>query len=101
MGEVLSEQAVRQVAKLARLRLTDEQIHIYRRQLEDVLVHLDALRRLEVEDIEPMAHPLTLTNHLQDDVVGPSLPAAIVLGMAPAVEGPWMVAPKVIGEGGG
>jgi len=100
MSEVLSEQAVRQVAKLARLRLTDEQVRIYRRQLEEVLGHLDTLGRIDVDGIEPMAHPLALTNHLQDDVVGPSLLPATLLGMAPAVEDAWMVAPKVMGEEG-
>ena len=67
MAQRLSIDEVRHVAKLARLRLTDEQLERYRGQLSAVLDHIAKLSELDVEGVEPMAHPSDLTNRLDDD----------------------------------
>lgn len=100
MSENLSKDTVRRVAELARLRLSDEQLEGYRGQLSDVLGHLDKLAELDVDGVEPLAHPLPLTNHLESDHVEPSLPVEQLLHLAPAVEGSFLAVPKVIGESG-
>ena len=93
----LSVEAVRHVARLARLRLTDEQLEAYREQLSTILDHLDTLRGLDLDDVEPMAHPLDITNRLAEDQVGPSLPVEDVLRNAPATEQRFLAVPKVLG----
>lgn len=101
MHEPLSLDEVRHVASLARLRLTDEETEQYRRELSTVLAHIDMLKKLDVEGVEPMSHPSDLTNRLADDVVEPSLDVETLLGGAPAVEGRFLTVPKVLGDGGG
>ena len=96
MAERLSIDEVRHVAKLARLRLTDEQLERYRGQLSAVLEHIAKLSELDVEGVEPMAHPSDLTNRFDDDVPGPMLPREKILGMAPATEGNYLAVPKVL-----
>ncbi len=96
MAERLSIDEVRHVAKLARLRLTDEQLERYRGQLSKVLDHIAKLSELDVEDVEPMTHPSDLTNRFDDDVPGEMLPRETVLGLAPATEGDYLAVPKVL-----
>ena len=95
MSEVLTDETV------ARLHLSDAQIQAYRRQLGEVLTYLDLLQQLEVENVEPMAHPLALANRLHDDIVEPSLPLKSLLDLAPETRDGLLVVPKVIAEGGG
>ena len=102
MAERLSLDEVRHVAKLARLRLSDEQLEEYRGQLSSVLDHIASISELDVEGVEPMAHPSDLVNRLDEDVPAPSFDAKTVLERAPAVEGEFIAVPKVLAadEGG-
>jgi aspartyl-tRNA(Asn)/glutamyl-tRNA(Gln) amidotransferase subunit C len=96
MSDRLSLDEVRHVAKLARLKLTDEQLEQYRSQLSTVLDHIAKLNELDVEGVEPMAHPGDLTNRLDDDVPGESLGVEQVLAIAPAIESQFLAVPKVL-----
>ena len=96
MAERLTIDEVRQVAKLARLRLTTEQLQLYRGQLSTVLDHIAKLSEVDVEGVEPMAHPSDLTNRLDEDVIGESLPVETVLALAPAIEAGFLAVPKVL-----
>ncbi len=98
MAERLSLDEVRHVAKLARLRLTNEELEQYRSQLSAVLEHIAKLNELKVAGVEPMAHPSDVTNRLDEDVVGESMPVKQLLAIAPAVEGQFLAVPKVLGE---
>ncbi len=55
---------------------------------------------MDVEGVEPMAHPLPITNHLDEDVIEPSLPVETLLDLAPMTEGPFLTVPKVIDDAG-
>jgi aspartyl/glutamyl-tRNA(Asn/Gln) amidotransferase C subunit len=95
----LDQAAVRHVAKLARLRLTDEQVVRYQGQLESILGHISKLNAVDVGDVEPMAHPMPLNNRLAEDVPVQPMPVEALLRNAPAVEGRFLAVPKVLGEG--
>ena len=97
----LTAEEVRHVAKLARLRLSDPHVAEYRSQLSSVLDHIAMLERLDVSDVEPMAHPLDITNRLADDEIEAPLPLEALLRNAPAVEGRLLAVPKVLDTGGG
>ena len=101
MPEPLTRPAVEHVAKLARLALDDETIELYRRQLSTVLDHIAMLQRLDVEGVEPMAHPLDVTNRLAEDEPGSAMPLDALLDNAPAREGRYLAVPKVLEDGGG
>ncbi len=96
MAERLSLDQVRHVAKLARLRLTDDELQEYRRQLSTVLEHIATLQLLDVDGVEPMAHPGDITNRLDEDEPTPSLSRKQVLKIAPATEGLFLAVPKVL-----
>ena len=98
MAERLTIDEVRQVAKLARLSLTDRQLQRYRDQLSTVLDHIAKISELDVENVEPLAHPSDLTTRLDEDKVGESLPVETVLGLAPSTELNFLSVPKVLDD---
>ena len=98
MAQRLTIDEVRHVAKLARLRLTDQQLSRYRDQLSTILDHIAKISELDVENVEPLTHPSDLTTRLDEDKVGPSLPVEKVLGLAPSTELGFFSVPKVLGD---
>lgn len=97
----ISEDDVRKVAVLSRLRLSDEQVHQYAEQLEAVLGYVDTMNEVDIEDVEPMAHAVDQTNVLRDDVPSEPLPTETILERAPKADGAFFEVPKVLGDGGG
>ncbi len=95
MPEPLSAEDVRHVARLARLRLSPEQVHSFRTQLSSILDHLATLAELDLEGVD--ASPAVgAANRLADDVVADAMPLADLQRNAPAVEGPFLAVPKIL-----
>jgi aspartyl-tRNA(Asn)/glutamyl-tRNA(Gln) amidotransferase subunit C len=94
----ISREDVAHVAQLARLRLTDDELDLYTTQLEAVLDHAEDVESLDVEGIEPTAHPFPLVNVTRPDVVAPCLDRDEVLAAAPAVEAGQFKVPMILGE---
>lgn len=59
---------VRQVAHLARIRLTDEEAGVYQEQLDGILKYVEQLNAIDVEGIEPTAHAEDLFDVYREDV---------------------------------
>ncbi|MSR17654.1 MAG: Asp-tRNA(Asn)/Glu-tRNA(Gln) amidotransferase subunit GatC [Phycisphaerales bacterium] len=95
----LTAEEVAHVAKLARLCLDPDRLEAYRAQLSSILGHIASLKSVDVSGVEPMAHPLSISNQLADDVPGPTLSLEQVLMNAPAREGAFIAVPKVLDEG--
>ena len=94
---VLADDDVRHVAKLARLAVPDGRIHAYATQLTGILDYVAKIAEVDVENVEPTAHAVDLTNVLRPDRVGPMLPVGQVLQNAPDSDPPFFKVPKVIG----
>ncbi len=88
---------VRHVATLARLAIPHERLAQLQRELVAILGHIEQLQLIDTAALEPMAHPLTLSNRLGDDLEVPGMPIADLLRSAPATEGCYLVVPKVLG----
>lgn len=101
MTQRITEDDVRHVAKLSRLKLSEDQVHHFRDQLENVLGYIAKLNELDVTNVEPMAHPLESTNVLREDVPAPGMDVDMAIGNAPAKSPPFFKVPKVLGEGSG
>ncbi len=100
-GGGLTESEVRKVAKLSRLELSDAEIADSAERLAAVLGYVDRLGEMDVEGVEPMAHPSDDSNRLDEDVPRDGLPTSVLTGMSPASEGDFVKVPKVIDGGGG
>jgi len=96
----ISEEQVRHVALLARLALTDEQVASFGEDLNSILGHIDTIQQLDLEGVEPTAHPLETVNSTRADVVRPGLSRELALKNAPESDGTAFVIPQIVGPGG-
>ena len=92
----LTPEQVRQVARLARLEIRDDEIEHYTGQLSRILGMVDQLSAADTQDVSPMAHPLSMVQRLRPDEVTETDRRADFQSVAPAVERGLYVVPKVI-----
>ncbi|MDH5174007.1 MAG: Asp-tRNA(Asn)/Glu-tRNA(Gln) amidotransferase subunit GatC, partial [Elusimicrobiota bacterium] len=53
---MITKNEVEYVARLARLKLTEEEKEKYTKQLGDILKYIDKLNELNTEKVEPTSH---------------------------------------------
>lgn len=97
----LRDQDVRHVARLARLRLTDEEIDGVRQDLNRVLGYVSKLHELDLQDVAATMHVVTTRAPLRDDQVSPSLAVAEAVKNGPVVRGSMFVVPRIMDGGDG
>jgi aspartyl-tRNA(Asn)/glutamyl-tRNA(Gln) amidotransferase subunit C len=71
------------VAKLARLRLSDEEVERMAGELSKILEHVETMNELDLEGVEPTSHVVDLVNVLREDVPRPGLDRDTALEQAP------------------
>lgn len=76
-------QEVKDVAELARLELTEDELAAMTRQLGSILDYIGQLQQLNLDGVEPLAHALEIHNVFREDEPAPSLPVAEALANAP------------------
>ena len=83
----LSREEVLNIARLARVDLTDAEIDKMCEQLSDILENFEVLQQVATDDVPPTAQSIALQNVFRDDTFAPSLPPDEVLANAPRREG--------------
>jgi len=94
----LTPDDVANLARLARIELTPDELALLAPQLDVILESVAHVSDVAADDIPPSSHALPLTNVFRDDVVVPSLPLADVLAGAPAAELDRFRVPRILGE---
>jgi aspartyl-tRNA(Asn)/glutamyl-tRNA(Gln) amidotransferase subunit C len=94
----LDAAALRKIAHLARLELSEAELKAYGPQIGAILDHIGELRKLDVEGVEPLAHAVELADVRRDDVPRPGLPSDAALANAPAVAGPYFTVPRILDQ---
>jgi aspartyl-tRNA(Asn)/glutamyl-tRNA(Gln) amidotransferase subunit C len=82
---VIDRDQVLHVARLARLRLSEDEIDRMSRELSGVLDHIEKISELDLAGVEPTSHVVELENVLRADEPRPSWPRERVLEGAPDV----------------
>ncbi len=98
MAQRITTAEVAHVARLARLELAAGELERFTGQLAAVLDHASDIEALDLEGVEPTAHPLALRNVLRPDVPAPGLDRDEVLAGAPSVEAGRFRVPRILGE---
>jgi aspartyl-tRNA(Asn)/glutamyl-tRNA(Gln) amidotransferase subunit C len=80
---VIDREQVLHVARLARLRLTDDEVGRMGEELSTILDHIEKLNELDLEGVEPTSHVIELENVLREDVPRPSLERDKAMEQAP------------------
>ena len=98
MSSALDESAVRHVAHLARLDITDEEVARFAGQLSGILGYVEKLNELDTTDVPPTAHTLPVNNVFRADVVRPSWEVDRALHNAPQCQEGLFRVPKVLDQ---
>ncbi len=91
----LDPATVRRIAKLARIRVEEDQLVPLQAQLNSILGWIDQLNEVNVEGIEPLTG-LQMAARMRDDVVTDGGIPEQVLANAPEREGAFFTVPKVV-----
>lgn len=101
MAERIEESQVRKVAKLARLQLTDAEVGEFTGQLSAILGYVEKMNELDTENVEPLAHCLSISNVFRQDRVEESLGTEKALANAPQRDGGFFKVPKILDDSSG
>lgn len=94
----LTPEQVLKIAHLARLNLSEADIALYTPQLSNILGFIEQMNQADTSQVEPLAHPLDLSQRLRADNVIESDMRAKFQQIAPRVEAGLYLVPKVIEE---
>lgn len=83
---MIDREQVDHVARLARLKFSDEEAGELAVELSAILDHVDLLASVDTDDIEPTTHVVELVNVLRDDVPAAELSVEEALANAPESE---------------
>jgi len=98
VNPIIDESAVRHVAHLARLQLSDEEISRFAGQLSVILEYVAQLRSVDTRDVPPTAHPLSVHNVFREDEIVEPWPPELALHNAPAKQNDFFKVPKVLDQ---
>jgi len=80
---VIEREQVEHVARLARLKLSEEELERMSGELSGILEHVDRISELDLDDVEPTSHVIALENVLRPDEPRPSWSRDEMLERAP------------------
>lgn len=89
-------ETVRRIAKLARIKVADEEVEHLQGELNAILAFVEQLSEVDVEGIEPMTSVTPMQMKKRPDVVTDGGDPAAVLNNAPARDGDFFLVPKVV-----
>ena len=95
-SEILSVEDVKHIARLAALRIDDDEVQTMRRQLSDILAHFQTLVELDTEGVPPTGHTTDAHSVMRDDEEMPALERDRTLANAPFVDGEFVRVRPVI-----
>ena len=96
MTTAITQDQVRHVAKLSRLKLNERQVQQFTSQLANILSYVEKLNELDTSNVEPTAHAVPIKNILRDDVFVEGIGIEKVLQNAPDRDGPFFKVPRVL-----
>ena len=94
----LTTDDVAQLAALARIELTDQELARMAPALAIILDAVASVSEVADADVPPMSHAMPLTNVFRDDVVRPGLTQEQALAGAPATHEGMFLVPRILGE---
>ena len=87
---------VRKVAKLAHIRMAEEQLEPVAQRLDGIMRWIEQLNEVDTDGVEPMSSSEAVSLPLREDVVSEGGDAAKVLANAPKADRGFFVVPKVV-----
>jgi len=95
---MIEKKEVKHIANLAHLKLSNEEINLFTRQLGDILDYINKLNEIDTDEITPTAYNIPMKNVLREDKVKESMDREKVLTNAPEKKDGQFRVPKIISE---
>jgi aspartyl-tRNA(Asn)/glutamyl-tRNA(Gln) amidotransferase subunit C len=96
--ERLSHNEVRDIAELAKLQLSDEEVAKYAQQLNQILDYFTMLQEVDTSQVNPTDSVLPLKTVMRPDTLGQALSPQEVVANAPAAEANQFKVNAVLGD---
>lgn len=93
---MISKEEVLHIAKLAKLKLSEEELEMFQEQLGKILEYFKKLEGLNTENVEPMKHVIETKNVLREDEPKEPISQEEALKNAPKSKEGFFEVPKVI-----
>jgi len=94
----VTENDVKIVASLSRLKISDEESAEVIAQLDKFLTYVENLQAVDTSKIEPTTYALPMQNIFREDKVKPSLNRELALSNAPVQDDGYFKVPRVLEE---
>ena len=82
------------MGRLARLKLTDDEVERMSGELSTILDHIEKIGELDLDDVEPTSHVVQVENVLRVDEPRPSWPRERMLDESPDATGEGFSVPS-------
>ncbi len=92
----LDIKTVHDIARLARLNVSEQQAERYRDELSNILDLVAQMEAVDTSDIEPMTHPFDATMRMRADAVTEPNNRDKYQAIAPSTEDGLYLVPKVL-----
>ena len=92
----ISPEQIEHLAKLARLSFSEAEKKQIADELNTIIHYVDQLQDVDVSNLEPLSHPLEISNILRADEAKGSLPQKVATRTAPSSQDGFFKVPKVI-----
>ncbi|MEQ8447326.1 MAG: Asp-tRNA(Asn)/Glu-tRNA(Gln) amidotransferase subunit GatC [Pelagibacterium sp.] len=87
---------VRRIGRLARIRITEDEVAAYEGELNAILGFVEQLDEVDVEGVEPMTSVTPMTLRRREDAVTDGGYADRIIANAPISEDNFFMVPKVV-----
>ncbi|MCA0434386.1 MAG: Asp-tRNA(Asn)/Glu-tRNA(Gln) amidotransferase subunit GatC [Proteobacteria bacterium] len=92
----VDEKTVRRVARLARIKVKDEDVPQLAGELNAILAFVEQLNEVDVSGVVPMTSVVATKMKMRDDVVTDGHKPKDIIQNAPATEDDFFMVPKVV-----
>ena len=94
MANIISNETIEYVGILAKLELSEDEKEQAKKDMGRMLDHIDKLRELDTEDVEPMSHLFPVNNVFREDVVANGDTLEELLNNAPGEKNGMFMVPR-------
>lgn len=92
----LDSDAIKNIAHLARIAVSEEDLQAYAKDLSNILDMVDQMNAVDVSGVEPLSNALDQTQRLRADVVTEQNQRDELQACAPQTENGLFLVPRVI-----
>lgn len=94
----ITREDVAHLARLAHIDIPADQLDHYASQLDAILDAVATVSAIDTSSVQPMSHPVPMTNVFREDIPTQGLTAEQALSGAPAVEDDRFRVPRILDE---